>query len=119
MADSRTRGAERAAKQNPTDKELAQRLEAERARTGDHDYAHLVGSWVSVFGVRQHYRGKLLRVTYGTLGARLHLSPCYDLDSAETTENQQELPSTPECPVVLVETAILATSLQLETLPEE
>ena len=79
-----------------------------------------IGHWVMVDGVRDHFRGKLLRVTdlgYGK--AIYHIAPCYWLYSQVDTESEKKTTGTAEHPFDLMSDVVCAVSLQPEDWPQE
>jgi hypothetical protein len=101
-------------------------LNHQNRRLDGDPYDHLIGKWVFIQGVRQHYRGKLLRATYSYgIGARLFLAPCYDLGthsqkdpSPDANDAEEALNCTESEPAVVLETAFLTVSRQPRLWPE-
>lgn len=92
--------------------------EAKASRYADGAYDHLVGHWVSIYGVRAHYRGFLLWVKYGPSNARLAFHPLYNMNDISTTQGEHRLASTLECPNIVNEFCIHDIGLQYEGLPK-
>lgn len=96
-------------------------IAAEAARESRHlngPYDHLIGEWCSIYGVRAHYRGKLLWVQYGPSNARLAFHPLYNMNDISTTQGEHKLASTEECPNVVNEFCIHDIGPQYEGLPK-
>lgn len=99
------------------DEVAVQAEEAKESRTLSGPYDHLLGRWVTIYGVRAHYRGRLLRVIHGNI-CKLHFDVLYNMNDISTTQGENKLPASVEFPYVVVETAIHDIGPQLDGLPE-
>jgi len=102
------------------DPEAIARLSRIRARAGQGRHGDKIGQWITIDGVRDHYRGKLLNVTeMGGGVAILNLAPCYWLQSLEGPEGERKIRATEENPFDLCSYVVGGVALQPEDWPKE
>jgi len=83
----------------------------QRAGIGRH--ANKLGKWVTIDGVRDHYRGILLSVSeLGGGMALLHLAPCFWLQSLESKNNEIAINCTADIPFDLSSLSVTGVALQ-------
>lgn len=78
-----------------------------------------IGKWITIDGVRDHYRGLLLDVCeVGGGFAFLRLSPCYWLESLGSPQNERAIQSSVEHPVEIHSIVIGAVAIQPDEWPK-
>lgn len=99
--------------------EVDPRVQAEQARYGG-DFDYLVGQWVSWRGTVDHFRGRILRVTYPIgLPARFFFDVLYAQANCANTVDEHSLEATAEFPVMMSEMTIMDLGPMFKTLPRE
>ncbi len=123
MADDRKRKLERDAAQGDEDAKRALERYAQRALDAG-PLTHLVGKWVILNGVVQHWRGCLVGVSRVPSGYALMMHPLYEQegywveDGACRPRDRWQEHTTEECPAVLLFESHTCIRMQDEGWPE-
>lgn len=125
MSDVEVRAKQRKAKLDAGDAVSAEQAEQALLRVCDRPYDHLIGHWILINGVRQHYRGHLIGVSYLTGGKiKFLFDVLYDLANYDDdtpsvgNETEQPLKCSRDYPAVLNEDGVLTANLQPDAWPK-